>query len=88
MIYDGPGGSSGDGGVPITAARRDALAAAFKQPYDHARIKAAGLEFDEAGFCAPCGCFYCSTHWHVDDIGAGTCPQGHFKSIDPHWSPE
>jgi hypothetical protein len=31
---------------------------------------------------------YCYDHWHVSSTGYGTCPFGHGKSLDPHWSPE
>jgi hypothetical protein len=87
LVYDGPGGSSGSGGVPITQARVDAIAAAFVTPYERAKIKAAEF-FDDAGFCESCECFYCPTHWNISTTGGGTCPKGHFKSLDPHWSPE
>lgn len=31
---------------------------------------------------------YCYDHWNVSSTGYGTCPFGHGKSLDPHWSPE
>lgn len=87
LIYDGPGGSSGPGGVPITRERRDAIALAFVPPFRCERIKSAGF-YDDAGFCDVCGCFYCPEHWSISATGGGRCPKGHFKSLDPHWSPE
>ena len=87
LIYDGPGGSSGSSGVPITRARYEAITAAFVEPFTITKIRAAEF-YDDAGFCGLCGCFYCPTHWNISATGGGTCPKGHFKSLDPHWSPE
>jgi hypothetical protein len=60
---------------------------AFTLPYESARITAVGFP-DDAGFCTACGKFYCPAHWNISSLGAGRCPQGHFKSLDPHWHPE
>jgi len=87
LVYDGPGGSTGPNGDPITRARCDAITAAFTAPFDGAKIRAVGFH-DDAGFCERCGLFYCPEHWKTSTTGGGTCPQGHFKSLDPHWSPE
>jgi len=86
LRYRGPGGGNGDGDV-IAAGRARAILEAFAPPYQAARVKAAGF-YDDAGFCAECGAFYCPTHWRLTPTGGGWCPAGHFKSFDPHWSPE
>lgn len=86
LKYSGPGGSNGSGDL-ISAERARAIRAAFVQPYEKSRIRAAGF-YDDAGFCAECGKFYCADHWKVSSTGGGTCPAGHFKSLDPHWSPD
>jgi hypothetical protein len=85
MNFASPGPS--DVGDPISTERAQAILAAFQGPdFDVAKIAAAGF-YDDAGFCRPCGKFYCETHWNVSASGGGTCPDGHFKSLDPHWSP-
>ena len=86
LKYSGPGGSNGSGDL-ISGERADAIRAAFAPPYELDKIKAAGF-YDEAGFCAGCSKFYCYTHWNSSSTGGGRCPVGHFKSLDPHWSPE
>ena|SRR5690348_7247871 len=86
LKYSGPGGSNGSGDR-IPAEEAEAIRKAFTPPYDAVRIQAAGFH-DGAGFCADCGKFYCDTHWAISSTGGGRCPQGHFKSLDPHWSPE
>jgi hypothetical protein len=86
LKYSGPGGSSGIGrGISVKEA--DAILLAFTPPYDPEKIKTAGF-YDDAGFCTECAKFYCSTHWNVSSTGGGRCLAGHFKSLDPHWSPE
>jgi hypothetical protein len=85
LKYSGPGGSSGSGDR-ISAGEVEAIRAAFTPPCEATRIKAAGF-YDDAGFCAACSKFYCPTHWNVSSTGGGKCPAGHFKSLDPHWSP-
>lgn len=86
LRYSGPGGSNG-GGDCIPAERAAAIRKAFTPPYAAATIKAAGF-YDDAGFCVPCGKFYCPRHWNISSTGGGRCPEGHFKSLDPHWSPD
>jgi hypothetical protein len=44
--------------------------------------------YDDLGYCAECGAFYCTTHWSPDSGGYGHCPNGHGKSLDPFWKPE
>ncbi|HEX4954669.1 MAG TPA: hypothetical protein VF017_14855 [Thermoanaerobaculia bacterium] len=86
MNFASPGPS--DQGDPISAERAQAFLAAFGGPdYDTEKIAATGL-YDDAGFCRPCGKFYCATHWNISSTGGGTCPAGHFKSLDPHWHPD
>jgi hypothetical protein len=75
------------GGDPVTTEEADRLAEAFGLPYSYERVHSAGLH-DDAGFCASCGLPYCSRHWQVSRSGYGHCPEGHGKSLDPHWSPE
>jgi hypothetical protein len=43
---------------------------------------------DGAGYCSDCEVPYCYDHWHRGITGYGTCPRGHGKSLDPHWSPD
>jgi hypothetical protein len=50
-------------------------------------VIAAGF-YDDAGFCLECGVPYCYDHWHEGSSTRGTCPKGHAKSLDPHWSPD
>jgi hypothetical protein len=85
LMYSGPGGGSGSSGTPIEAKRIAAIRTAFVPPYSQAKVRAAGF-FDDAGFCLPCGKFYCFTHWNVSTTGGGWCPSGHLKVLDPHAS--
>jgi hypothetical protein len=59
---------------------------AFQEPFDFDWVHAASL-YDDAGFCASCRVAYCRTRWSARR-GAEWCPQGHFKSMDPHWEPD
>ena len=86
LRYSGPGGSNGSGDR-VSAEEAQAIRDAFTQPYERAKIRAARFD-DDAGFCGECGKFYCDRHWNVSSTGGGTCPAGHFKSLDPHWSPD
>lgn len=87
FIYSAPGGGNGVDGDRILPSQAERLVAAFKEPYDRAKIEAAGL-YDDAGYCRSCQAFYCSEHWEVTASGGGTCPNGHFKEYRSHWSPE
>jgi hypothetical protein len=90
LTYTGPGGSNDTGsgpGDPITAERARAIITAFTPPYDPEKIRTADF-YDDAGYCLTCHTFYCPEHWNISSTGGGTCPRGHFKSLDPHWSPE
>lgn len=86
MRYVGTSGAGNGAGDAISAQRAQAILAALEPPYQAEEIRAAGF-YDDLGFCVPCGKFYCPTHWQVSSTGAGTCPAGHFKSLDPHWHP-
>lgn len=86
FIYSGPGGANGEGDL-ITIDDAERIKAAFAKPFDGARIRLANF-YDDAGFCLDCSRFYCEWHWGMPADGAGTCPKGHFKSLDPHWWPD
>lgn len=86
LRYEGAGGGNGKGD-PISAERAQAILDALRSPYELARIQAAGF-YDDFGYCTLCEKFYCPTHWQVSSTGGGTCPAGHFKSLDPHWHPD
>lgn len=85
LTYSGPGGSSGSG-ILVSPDRAQRIMAGFSPPYVASRIRAADF-YDDAGYCLECSAFYCVAHWNVTPSGGGHCPQGHFKSLDPHWSP-
>jgi len=87
FLYRGivAGNASGD---PVDLARAVRITKAFTLPYSSLRIRQADL-YDDAGFCGSCGNAYCFDHWNVSRSGAsGSCPQGHWKSLDPNWSPD
>ena len=86
LVYDGPGGSNGFGDE-IEHERARATIAGFTKPYTVQGIRAADF-FDDGGFCLKCSQFYCETHWGISTTGGGRCPKGHFKGLDPHWSPD
>lgn len=85
FIYRGieSGNGWGDDIEEDEAAR---LSHAFTQPLTFERVHTAGL-FDDAGFCQGCAVPYCFDHWNDPARAAGTCPNGHWRSLDPHWSP-
>ena len=87
LIFEGVCGAGNGNGDPISAERAQAILDALSPPYETARIQAAGF-YDDMGFCTSCAKFYCPTHWQVSSTGGGTCPAGHFKSLDPHWRPD
>ena len=86
LLYSGPGGSNGWIGDPITPEEAEKLIAAFEHPSVTAFLRAD--LYDCAGFCGTCEQYYCDSCWNISDIGGGDCPKGHFKSLDPHWSPD
>ena len=86
LIYHGTDSESGRGN-DITTDESNAIIAGFMEPYIGEMIGAAGF-YDDGGFCLKCCKFYCPTHWNISTTGGGVCPEGHFKSLDPHWSPD
>ncbi|MBM4314328.1 MAG: hypothetical protein FJ122_10490 [Deltaproteobacteria bacterium] len=86
FCYEGICGGNGDGDL-VSEAEADAIRTAFTAPYTVEDIKLADL-YDDGGFCRECLKFYCYRHWHVSKTGGGQCPKRHFKSLDPHWSPD
>lgn len=86
LVYDGPGGGNASGDEISDECAR-AIITGFAEPYTVQGIRAADF-FDDGGFCLECSQFYCSTHWRGSAWGGGTCPKGHFKGLDPHWSPD
>jgi hypothetical protein len=86
LLFQGVDAGNG-GGDAITAERADQIAAAFTLPYSYTQVHAAGF-YDDAGFCGSCDAPYCRRHWRVSGSGYGSCPRGHGKSLDPHWSPD
>ena len=86
FIFQGIEGGNGLGD-DIDAEQAARIAQAFAEPYTFAKVHSAGL-FDDAGFCEKCDVPYCYSHWHDDNVGQFRCPRGHWKSLDPHWSPD
>jgi hypothetical protein len=85
LLVAGPAAGNGYGD-PIDAVRAGQIAWAFRPPLRFAQVHTAGF-YDDAGFCPDCDAAYCYRHWHVAESGYGHCPQGHGKSLNPHWSP-
>jgi hypothetical protein len=86
LRYDGVESGSGSG-HPVGQDQAERIVAAFAEPLTYARVHDAGF-YDDAGFCGPCGKPYCYQHWNVSSTGYGSCPDGHGKSLDPHWHPD
>lgn len=59
---------------------------ALQEPLTYESVRTVDL-YDDLGFCGDCKVPYCDTHWNVSTSGYGRCPEGHGKSLDPHWSP-
>lgn len=87
LVYEGVDSGTGSGGMDIGPDRASAIVSGFAEPYSKDKIRKADF-YDDGGFCIECGRFYCRTHWNVSATGGGRCPNGHFKSLDPHWSPD
>ena len=87
LVYEGSCCGNGSGGDEIAYENVRAIINGLTQPYTTQGIRSVGF-YDDGGFCLECEQFYCSKHWHISTTGGGTCPNGHFKSLDPHWSPE
>ncbi len=86
LLYEGPVGGNGWVGDAITEARATLIIAAFAATPTPDKMQSTGI-CDGAGFCAECGEFYCPKHWSISETGYGVCPNGHGKSLDPHWHP-
>jgi hypothetical protein len=86
LLFDGIERGTGLG-QPVDLAEATRIAEAFAEPYRYATVRTAGF-YDDAGFCGQCDAPYCYDHWNVSRAGYGTCPRGHGKSLDPHWSPD
>jgi hypothetical protein len=86
FIYRGIAGGNGGGDI-VTDERAGLLTAAFADPPNFKLMREADLHYDNAGYCTQCGVAYCYDHWDPTVGGYGTCPRGHGKSLDPHWSP-
>jgi hypothetical protein len=75
----------GSGHRIITAQEADRIQRALSEPLDLEALQA--TFYDRAGYCVECGEYYCGRHWSISATGYGRCPNGHGKSLDPHWSP-
>lgn len=84
LLFEGATAGNGWAGVPIEDGLAERMTEAFHQPWDYARIRAAGFHQD-VGFCGECEATYCHRHWQVSNTGVVRCPQGHAKSLDPPW---
>jgi hypothetical protein len=85
LILDGVAAGNGSGSE-IGAGEAGRIAQAFRLPLSCDRVRTAGF-YDDAGFCDECEVPYYYRHWHVSQTGYGTCPRGHGRSLDQHWSP-
>ncbi|WFF00206.1 hypothetical protein [Micromonospora sp. WMMD964] len=86
LVFSGIVAGNGSG-RPVDPAEAQRIADAFTRPYRYAAVTSAGF-YDDAGFCGQCDAPYCYHHWNVSSTGYGRCPQGHGKSLDPHWWPD
>jgi len=87
LVYAGSDAGNGPNGDEITPEVARAIITGFTQPYTKQSVQAAGF-YDDGGYCLKCQQFYCSRHWRISTTGGGSCPKGHFKSLDPLWSPD
>jgi hypothetical protein len=83
--YEGPGGGNGHGDT-IDTDRAHILIEVFTPPISFDRLDEVDL-YDDAAICRPCAAPYCYHHWNPSTTEYGHCPQGHGKSLDPHWHP-
>ncbi|MFI6273125.1 hypothetical protein [Micromonospora zamorensis] len=86
LLFSGIVAGNGSG-RPVDLAEAQRIADAFAQPYRYAAVTSAGF-YDDAGFCGQCDAPYCYHHWNASSTGYGRCPEGHGKSLDPHWWPD
>jgi hypothetical protein len=87
FIYEGIEAGNGNGDI-VSDEKAAMLTATFADPPHFDLMREADLHYDNAGYCEQCGVAYCYTHWNPTTTGWGTCPQGHGKGLDPHWSPD
>jgi hypothetical protein len=87
FIYGGLSGSNGAGSL-ITKQEAITIQTAYAPPVTAQKLKAIGHLPGSDGFCTQCSLFYCSAHWKISSTGGGRCPEGHFETLDPHWSPD
>jgi hypothetical protein len=86
LLFEGI--EAGNGlGSDLSQTEAERIANAFEQPYNYESIHQVGF-YDDAGYCGPCDLPYCYEHWGAPVAGYGHCPNGHGKSLDPHWSPD
>ena len=64
------------------------ITAAFTPLIRAARVHNDARFYDSAGLCDRCDVPYCRETWHVTRPVPEPAPQGHTKSLDPHWSPD
>jgi hypothetical protein len=86
LLFSSLGGSTGWVGDPMSDEKAARWKDALQEPLDYDRVHGLGLH-DDIGFCNECKVPYCDTHWSISTGGVRTCPEGHAKSLDPHWSP-
>lgn len=87
LIYEGIVAGSGPKGAPVPGQRAKSIRRAFQRPLKAEKFAKAELH-DRAGFCLACRKVYCWVHWGQPVGAAGRCPQGHFQSLDPHFTPD
>ena len=86
FAYEGIVGGTGARGDAVTVEEATVLTRAFAEPITFQNVMLADF-YDNAGLCPECQRPYCFNHWDVSVGGLGHCPEGHYKSLDPHWSP-
>lgn len=86
LLFSSIGGANGVAGDPMSEDKAKRWIDALQEPLEFERVRSLDL-YDDIGFCGECRKPYCATHWSVSSSGYGTCPEGHGKSLDPHWSP-
>jgi hypothetical protein len=87
LLFQGIDAGNGWVGDAIDTAEAELIRDAFQEPHSYGRFHTAGF-YDDAGFYARCDLAYCYAHWNISGSGFGHCPQGHGKSMDPHWRPD
>ena len=86
LLFSSIGGANGVAGDPMSQEKAKRWIDALHEPLTFERVRTLDL-YDDIGFCGECKKPYCATHWSVSSSGYGTCPKGHGRSLDPHWSP-